>query len=443
MIRLPKDTKMTTELLSKLINLHKNDVDNRLKCLQDAYENKYKIYEEARKDDGKPDNRVGANFAKYITDIFNGFFCGAPPKVTSDDDNISEYIEFLHRYNSIDNHNIELAKGADILGACNEMYYADENSNLCIAKVSLLESFMVYDDSILAKPLFFIRYYTDYENKEYGSWSDKTVVQHFVRNPDYKWIDDEKAHQFPDVPATEFFENEERMGVFESQLAQMDEYNKALSEKANEVDYFSDSYMKVLGPKVDEKDVGVISRSRIVNYVAEKDGVFPVVEFMQKPSADATQENLLDRLKEDIFQTSMVADINNINFGNASGVAIRYRLKAMSDLAKVKEGKFRESFDRRYRILFGHPLCKLADEGWVKLNYYFTQNYPTNTGDEADTAAKLSGIVSEETQLKTLSIVDDVGKELERKRAEDAEKTQDAITRLMFDEGAGNAEKQS
>ena len=220
----------------------------------------------------------------------------------------------------------------------------------------------------------------------------------------------------------------------------IDEYNKALSEKSNEVDYFNESYMKIIGPKVKEDQIRVMSRTRVINYVTEDGKDSPVVEFMQKPSADATQENLLDRLKDDIFQTSMVANINDINFGNASGVAIKYRLKTMSDLAKVKEGKFRECFDRRYRILFGHPLCDLADDDWVKLNYYFTQNYPTNIGDEADTAAKLSGIVSEETQLKTLSIVDDVGKELERKKAEDAEKTKDAITRLMFDEGGKDAE---
>lgn len=441
MIRLPKDTQMTTDLLSKLINLHKTEVNSRFNALQAAYENKYKIYDGERADDGKPDNRVGTNFAKYITDTFNGFFCGIPPKVTSEDSKIGEFIEFLHRYNSIDNHNIELAKGSDILGACNEMYYVDEQSKLCIAKVSLLESFMVYDDSILAKPLFFIRYYKDCENTEYGSWSDKKVVQHFVMDPMYKWIDDEKEHNFPDVPATEFIGNIERKGVFESQLPLIDEYNKALSEKSNEVDYFNESYMKIIGPKVQEDQIRVMSRTRVINYVTEDGKEKPVVEFMQKPSADATQENLLDRLKDDIFQTSMVANINDINFGNASGVAIKYRLKTMSDLAKVKEGKFRECFDRRYRILFGHPICDLADDDWVKLNYYFTQNYPTNIGDEADTAAKLSGIVSEATQLKTLSIVDDVDKELERKKAEDAEKTQDVVTRLMFEEGGIDAEQ--
>lgn len=441
MIRLPKDTKMTTDLLSKLINIHKTEVDSRLKDLQAAYENEYKIYKAERENDGKPDNRMATNFAKYITDTFNGFFCGIPPKVTSNDEKISEFIEFLHRYNSVDDHNAELAKGTEILGACNEMYYVDEYSKLCIARVSLLESFMVYDDSILARPLFFIRYYNNYENMEYGSWSNKNVVQHFVQDPEYKWIDEEKEHNFPDVPATEFVGNLERMGIYESQLPLMDGYNDTLSKKSNEVDYFNESYMKVLGPKVNENQIRVMSRTRVINYVAEDDKAFPVVDFMQKPSADATQENLLNRLRDDIFQTSMVANINDINFGNTSGIAIKYRLKSMSDLSKALERKFSGGFDRRYKILFGHPLCDLADDDWVKLNYYFTQNYPTNIGDEADTAAKLTGVVSEKTQLKTLSIVDDVDKEIERKREEEAEKTKDVVTRLMFEEGGNDAEQ--
>ncbi|MEI3218470.1 MAG: phage portal protein [Lachnoclostridium sp.] len=47
--------------------------------------------------------------------------------------------------------------------------------------------------------------------------------------------------------------------------------------------------------------------------------------------------------------------------------------------------------------------------------------FPANISDEADTAGKLEGIVSKETQLKTLSIVDNVQDELEKRRKNRAE----------------------
>jgi SPP1 family phage portal protein len=74
-------------------------------------------------------------------------------------------------------------------------------------------------------------------------------------------------------------------------------YNKAISEKANDVDYFADAYMKVLGAKVEAEDVKFIRDSRIVNFWGE-DAEKVVADFMDKPSSDTTQENLLERLKE-------------------------------------------------------------------------------------------------------------------------------------------------
>ena len=50
-----------------------------------------------------------------------------------------------------------------------------------------------------------------------------------------------------------------------------------------------------------------------------------VVQFLTKPTADATQENLLNRLERLIFQISMSANISDDSFGNvASGEAMAY-----------------------------------------------------------------------------------------------------------------------
>ena len=108
MFRVAAGTEMTPELLAEYMTKHKTEINDRYQRLHDAYENKYEISRLAKKPDWKPDNRIPVNFAKYITDTMNGFFIGIPIKTTSDDETVSEYLEFLDQYNDQDDNNAEL-----------------------------------------------------------------------------------------------------------------------------------------------------------------------------------------------------------------------------------------------------------------------------------------------------------------------------------------------
>ena len=141
-----------------------------------------------------------------------------------------------------------------------------------------------------------------------------------------------------EFPAVEYVENDERMGIYESVLPMIDAYNKAISEKANDVDYFADAYLKILGAKLKPEDLRELRRNRIINFEGEDAGEL-IVEFLQKPNGDATQENLINRLEKLIFQISMVANISDENFGTSSGIALKYKLQAMSNLALTKQRK--------------------------------------------------------------------------------------------------------
>ena len=417
MFRVAAGTEMTPELLAEYMTKHKTEINNRYQRLHDAYENKYEISSLEKKPDWKPDNRIPVNFAKYITDTMNGFFIGIPIKTTCDDETVSEYLEFLDQYNDQDDNNAELSKVCSIYGNGYEMYYVDEQGNIGITYLTPMDAFMIYDDSILERPLFFIRHYKDADNVEWGSWSDGRVVQHFVNRGTYRWVDEPKIHGFEGVPAVEFVENEERMGIFESALPMIDAYNKAISEKANDVDYFADAYLKILGAKLEENELEQLRSNRIINFDGENDGSL-IVEFLQKPNGDTTQENLINRLEKLIFQISMVANISDDNFGTSSGIALKYKLQAMSNLAKTKERKFTSGMNRRYKLIFSNPVSGMQKDAWVGIKYQFTPNYPANILEESQIAGNLAGITSHETQLKVLSIVDNVQQEIERMEEE-------------------------
>lgn len=432
MIRISRDEELTLVLLSQFLDEHRREVDNRYKKLLDAYMSDHGILHQTPKASYKPDNRIVVNFPKYIVDTMNGFFIGNPIKTVADDKKVAEYVEYLDQYNDQDDNNAELSKICSIYGKGYEMYFTDEEAELCITYLSPIEAFMVFDDSILERPLYFVRRYTDRDNNEWGSISNEYGVRYFKVTGGLEWCDEDwEPHYFPGVPATEYVENSERQGLFEPVLTLVDAYNKAISEKANDVDYFADAYLKVLGAKVEKEDVQFIRDNRIVNFEGENADKL-IVEFMGKPESDTTQENLLERTERLIFQISMVANISDENFGAATGIALKYKLQAMSNLEKTKERKFTSGMNRRYKLLFGHPASKVPADAWVQLHYKFTPNIPANLLEEAQIAAQMEGIVSHETQLKVLSVVDDVEGELEKIEEENKTPEETIVDQLMF-----------
>ena len=431
MFRLPREVDLTTEILDDFIAKHKREVTQKYKPLYDAYTSDHAILHQKPKPAYKPDNRIVVNFPKYIVDTMNGFFIGNPIKITAEDDAVSDFVEYIDRYNGQDDNNSELSKLCSIFGKAYEMYFVDEDGELCITYLSPMDAFMIFDDSILERERFFVRVYKDWQGNEFGSVSDSGYLRHFQITGGLHWTDEWAVHNFEGVPATEYVENEERQGLFEPVMSMVNAYNKALSEKANDVDYFADAYLKILGAEVDNEDTQYIRDTRIVNFHGDNAEKI-VAEFMDKPNNDTAQENLLNRLEQLIFAVSMIANISDENFGSATGIALKYKLQAMSNLEKNKERKFTAGMNRRYKILFSNPVSKVSADSWVQLNYHFTPNIPANMLEEAQIAAQMEGITSHATQLKVLSIVDNVRDELDKIEEENEPAEETIVERMMF-----------
>ncbi len=429
--RISPDEELTDAKLSRFIARHAAESTFRYKQLQDAYETDFPIFHEKPKPEWKPDNRIAVNFAKYIVDTMNGYFIGNPIKIIVDggEETIEKYIEFLDQYNDQDDNNAELSKICSIYGKGYEMYYNDEDGNVGIIYLDPTEAFMIYDDSVLKRERYFVRLYRDEDNVLHGSVSDQEKVRWFTIKGKIVWNEQEQLHYFNGVPATEYRENKECQGIFEPVMSIINAFNKAISEKANDVDYFADAYLKIIGTLLDEDELKHIRSDRVINF--DGDGESVIVDFLQKPNGDTTQENLLDRLQNLIFLIAMVANISDENFGTSSGIAMAYKLQGMSNLRKTKERKFTSGMNRRYKLIFSNPGNAMKKDDWVKLHYKFTPNVPANLLEESQIAQNLSGVVSQETQLGVLSVVDNPKTEIERIDKEE-EKPRDVVMQQMF-----------
>ena len=420
---LDASTEFSTKLIQELIAEHKEHIEA-YKELKDFYTGNHAILKQKAKDKYKPDNRLVVNFAKYIVDTFNGYFIGNPVSLFHEDETVNDYLAYIDGYNDQSDNNAELSKICSIYGHGFELLFNDENSEIGITYMTPIDGFVVYDNTIQNKPLFACHYGLNDDDEEVGYFYTKEAVYQFATVSGAYTIVEETPNVFGDIPMIEYLENEERQSIFENVKTLINAFNKALSEKANDVEYYADAYLKVLGAEIDEKTLQTLRDTRIIN-VSGDDTL--TVEFMTKPSADGTQENLLERLQKLIFEISMVANISDENFGDSSGISLRYKLQSMDNLAKSKERKFQSGMARRYRLISNYPTSKIGENEWVNIQYKFTRNVPANLAEEADIAQTLSGIVSEETQVSVLSIVQNAKEEVQRKNEE--METTDTFTR--------------
>ena len=408
----PLEEEITAEVVDKFIKLHTISLPRYLR-LKELYESRGLILEQEAKALDKPDNRLVVNNAKEIVDNYNGYFIGIPVKVSHENDKINDFIKDFRNRNDMDDNESELSKICALYGHGFEYIYQNEESETCCIYNNPLDMFIVYDDTIQQNPLFAVRYYATDDGIE-GQLFTETEELAILSSGGETILTDSKPVYYNGVQVIEWIENEERMSVIEPVETLVNAYNKALSEKANDVDYFADAYLALLGAELDPDGIAKIRDNRIINLFGTDNASDIIVKFLDKPDGDATQEHLLDRIERLIYEKSMVANINDESFGNASGVALEFKLQPMKNLSINKERKVKSAMRRRFKLLFNLPTnvpAALKDE-WQNLEYKFTRNIPRNLSDEAETAAKLEGVVSKETQLGILSIVDNVKDEI-------------------------------
>lgn len=423
---------VTEGLVSEAVALHQSHLLKGYIENEDMYMSQHEILCQRQKEPWKPDNRLVINYAKYIVDTFSGYQIGVPVKVTHDNEEVTEFINDFRKLNDMEDTEFELAKMSDIFGHAFLYVYQDESGNTRTTYNSPVNMFIVHDNTIEEKPLFAVRYaFNEGEVTGYGQViTDKEVIDISVEKGGSVSFGERDSHLYGKLPVIELIENEERQGVFESVKTLINALNKAASEKANDVDYFADAYLKIVGVELKEDMATQIRENRIFNlWKNGSDGALPDVGFLEKPNSDTTQENLIALLKESIFAVSMVANLSEEDFGNASGTALAFKLQAMDNLAKMKDRKMQSALNRLYEIVFNVPMATVPNDGWTGIKYKFTRNVPRNILEEAQVVSQLSGQVSNETKLSVLSIVDNPKQEIEKMKKE--EESSSLLSRKM------------
>lgn len=420
---------LTMTVIDEYIRKHEYRMP-RYKYLENLYKGFHDVYRQPEKPDWKPDNRLAVNFPKYVTDTFLGFAYGIPIKKSHPDETVDTAIKEFERDNEITDHEYELAKKCCVYGHAWEYLYQDENARTKMVACTPKEVFTVYDDTVQNRALFAVRYgYHENGATRHGEAMTREEILVF----DNGNIKERRQNPYGRIPVVEWQLNTERIGLYEEVAGLVEAFNRTIGEKANDVDAFAEAYLAVLGAELDEDGIYKIRDNRIINLYGTDDAKDILVQFLQKPTADGTQENLLDRLEQLIYRTSMVSDISDETFGSAtSGTALAFKLLPMSNLAAGFDRKVEKSLRKRYKLFCSLSKNVSDRDAWRDIKIQTSRNLPKNVQEEAQTAAQLEGVVSKETQLSVLSIVSDPKDEIERMEREQNQREESAVDRRMF-----------
>jgi SPP1 family phage portal protein len=429
---LPSWDEIPAKLLQYCIKEHRDGIE-RIQKLEDYYKGKHEILKRdlGGDDKGLPNNKLVANHAKYITDVASGYFGGDPVKYTG-----KQIEPITDAYKAVDvaSHDSEMVKDLSMYGISLELHYMSSDDPP-IPRVSCIDPrqiFLVVDDSVEYKSLFAVHYYEkrDMENKAIG-WYVNVYTANKITRYEIKDIGGEDFelisstdHYYKTVPVVEFWNNEEQQGDFEQQLSLINAYNTLASDRVNDKEQFVDAILKLVGASLGdtEEDAGRAIRMLKKFKVLElPGGVDADASWLTKTLNEADTEVLRSALKSDIHEFSMVPDLTDSNFAsNASGVAMKYKLFGLEQLAKTKTRFFIQGLRERLKLFANILSVKAQAVDITDVTITLTRSLPSDDVELAGIIAQVDGKVSDETLIGQLSFVDDPIAEVEKVNAQKA-----------------------
>lgn len=401
----------------------------RILKLKDYYRGRMAIRQKEQRANNAPNNKIVANYCEYISNMSTGFFMGKPVAYSSlskNEDEVRALLEVL-KYNDEAAHNLQLAEEASITGAAYEILYMDEEAQVRFTSLPAEEVLLVCDSTLEENILCAIRLYRVYDlngatYQDYAEVYDRNEITTYQYSAGQLiQVGEPVAHNFDDVPVVEYLNNQDARGDFEGVMSLVDAYNKAQSLTLDDMEDFTDAYLVLKGMGgTTADDVAALRRNKVIS-LDEGGGA----EWLIKNLNDTYIENIKTRLQKDIHKFSSVPDMSDENFaGNASGVAIKYKLIGLELIRSRKERGFKKGLQRRIELIGGIlKLKNAADIDFRDIDITFTANIPANNKEQADIVKELCGLVSKKKLLSLLPFVTDPAAEMEELKKEQEEES--------------------
>ena len=414
MIYLNKETVLTTDLLSKMINHFRSVVEPRLQKYKNYYDGVQAILQKEYKDPSKPCNKTVLNYCKNITDCYTGYIA-TPGHISYRSDNDIEEIMDILRYNDYQAQDCEFLQDLLVYGTACELMYIDSESKTRFRMINPLSCFGIFDDSLTGDLLYFVRMYKESEWDDSNTYivdvySDTSVQKYTMQGINGQLLlRSEEPHYFSQCPANISVLPDEK-NIFDCILSVQDSINELLSAEIDDYSAFCDAYLVLTGVDIDAEQVADMKENRVLEL---PEGA--TAAWLTKQANDAQIENMLKRLHDSAYRIAQCPDFSSESFvgGVSSGIAIQYRLTGMETKAGKIESIMKKALQRRIEIICGIASLKLGEEVFRDIDIEFKRNIPEDISNVVNLINSLKGTVSDATLLTQIPFVTDVNAELE------------------------------
>lgn len=402
------------EMLKGVLQERERDL-TRMRRLKRIYDMHHDV---ERRDHSTQGATMQHDFPGYIVNVASGYLLGEA--VRYEGEGIEEMTLAFARCD-VDSVDQELAEQASIYGHGVEMIYIDEASEIHSAAVDPMEAFTVYDDTVLNLPMMGIR--VTPRLNELGRrdgwivdvYGERMVAQYQGETMgSLRRTTDPAAHNFDGVPIIEYWNNSREEGDFERVISLIDGYDGVESDRVTDKGQFTNAFLALTGASGiasgdgDGEGTDASAHTGAGRVLALPDGSARA-EWIVKPAVEADTQILARAIAQDIHKFSGIPDMSDENFaGNASGVAMEYKLFGLKQLTRRKERWFREGLKQRIRR-YGEYLYIMqgARIDAEKVRIVFTRGMPVNNLELAQTLTALTGIVPTRELLEQVPFVED------------------------------------
>ena len=414
MFYLNRETELSTDLLQKMINRFRVNVEPRLNKYKNYYDGIQTILTKAYADESKPCNKTVTNIVKNIVDSYCGYIATPGCISYSSNQEIDEVMDIL-RYNDHQAEDASFLLDALVYGVAVELMYIDSQSQVRFRTIAPTQCFGVYDNSLTGDLMYFVRMYKASEWDDSDKYNvdvyGNDTVKHFTmsgNNGNLLFIGEEQ-HYFSQCPANIFYMPDEK-SVFDCVMSLQDTYNELLSAEIDDFAAFCDAYLVLEGVDADSDDIAAMKANRAM--------VLPEgakAYYLTKAANDAQVENILKRVQESMYRIAQCPDFSSESFvgGVSSGIAIRYRLTGMETRAGKIEAEMKKALQRRIELVCGIATLKLGISVFRDVQIDFKRNVPEDISATINMINSLKGTVSDATLLSQLDFITDVNAELE------------------------------
>lgn len=409
-----KETELTVELLQKMINNFLTQVQPKLLKNKQYYDGIQEILKKSYNDPSKPCNKTVINYTKSIADAYAGYLASPGCISYSSKEDIDDVMDIL-RYNDYQSEDASFLLDALVYGVANELMYMDRMSKVRFRLIDPTMSFGIFDDSLTADLLYFVRMYKQ------DSWSnddtycvdvyDDYFIKHYTmtgKNGHLK-ASTVEPHFFGQCPANIFYMPDEK-SVFDCILNIQDSVNELVSAEVDEINALCDAYLVLMGVDADSDDIAAMKQNRVMLLPSDASA-----QWLTKNVNDAQIENILKRLHDSAYRIAQCPDFSSENFvgGVASGVSIKFKLSGIEFRAGKIEAEMKKALQRRVEIICGMAALKLGEAVFRDIQISFKRNIPEDMTATIAMVNGLKGTVSDKTLLGQLDFVSDVNEELE------------------------------